>query len=57
MASLSRFISWLREHGTPLYKLLKKSDQFYCNEEVQEAFDKLKSLPSLAPDLGLTDLE
>jgi hypothetical protein len=28
MAALSRFISWLRERGMPLYKLLKKVDRF-----------------------------
>jgi hypothetical protein len=28
LASLSRSISWLGEHGMPLYKLLKKVDQF-----------------------------
>ena len=28
LASLSRFISWLGEHDMPLFKLLKKADQF-----------------------------
>jgi hypothetical protein len=39
LASLSRFILRLREQGMPLYKLLKKSDQFRWTDETQEAFD------------------
>ena len=28
LAALSRFISWIDEHGMSLYKLLKKTDTF-----------------------------
>lgn len=33
LAALSRFISHLGEHGMPLYKLLKNSEQFEWSEE------------------------
>jgi hypothetical protein len=33
LAALSRFISNLGEHGMPLYKLLKNSEQFKWSKE------------------------
>jgi len=33
LASLSRFISCLREKGLPLYRLLKKSEHFFWTSE------------------------
>jgi hypothetical protein len=41
LASVSHFISWLGECGMPLYKLLKKANQFTWTAEAQEAFEKL----------------
>ena len=38
----------------PLYKLLKKSDQFWWADKAQEAFDRLKSF--LAAPLTLVSL-
>ena len=48
-ASLSRFISWLGERGMPLFKLLKKADQFTWTAEAQEAFEKLKVFLAMTP--------
>jgi hypothetical protein len=42
LAALSRFISRLGEKGLPLYRLLKKHEQFSWTVEAQEALDKLK---------------
>ena len=42
MAALGRFISKLGEKGVPFFKLLKKADEFVCDDEAQQAFDKLK---------------
>lgn len=44
LASLSCFLSCLKERGLPLYKLLRKVDCFEWLVEVQEALDGLKSL-------------
>lgn len=41
--TLSRFVSRLEEKGMPLYKLLKKSDQFSWTTEAQEALDRIKA--------------
>jgi hypothetical protein len=40
LAALSRFISRLDEKGLPLYRLLKKHEQFSWTVEAQEALDK-----------------
>jgi hypothetical protein len=37
--NLGSITNRLREQGMPLYKLLKKSDQFRWTDETQEAFD------------------
>jgi hypothetical protein len=44
LIALNRFVSWLRECGLPLYKLLKKSDCFHWMNETQNALDELKVL-------------
>ena len=49
LASLSRFISRLGEHGMPLYRLLKKADQFTWTTKAQEAFEKLKAFLAMTP--------
>jgi len=49
LASLSRFISRLAEHGMPLYKLLKKANQFTWMAKAQEAFKKLKAFLEMTP--------
>ena len=52
MAALSRFISRLGEKAIPLYKLLKKTDNFVWNQEADEAFEALKKQLSKAPVLA-----
>jgi hypothetical protein len=53
MATLSRFISKLGEHGMPFYRLLHKADGFQWDDQVATAFVELKkylkSLPTLVP--------
>jgi hypothetical protein len=51
LAALSRFISLLGEKGLPLYRLLKKHEQFSWTVETQEALDKLKATLAHAPIL------
>jgi ribonuclease HI len=51
LAALSRFISRLGEKGMPLYRLLKKHEQFSWTVEAQEALDKLKATLAHAPIL------
>jgi hypothetical protein len=51
LAALSRFISRLGEKGLPLYRLLKKHEQFSWTVEAQEALDKLKASLASAPIL------
>ena len=41
---ISRFISCLGERGLPLYRLLKKTDQFMWRPKAQEALDNVKVL-------------
>jgi hypothetical protein len=53
LAALSRFISRLSERGPPLYRLLKKTNQFTWTAEAQEALDKVKELMMKAPILVL----
>ena len=48
---LSRFISRLGERGLPLYRLLKKADDFEWTPEAQEALDTVKQLLTKAPIL------
>jgi hypothetical protein len=53
MATLSRFISKLGEHGMPIYKLLHKADGFQWDDQATTTFVELKqylkSLPTLVP--------
>jgi hypothetical protein len=53
MATLSRFISKLGEHGMPFYKLIRKADGFQWDDQVTTAFidlkQYLKSLATLVP--------
>jgi hypothetical protein len=51
LASLSRFILRLGEKGLPLYRLLKKHEQFSWTVEAQEALDKMKATLAHAPIL------
>jgi uncharacterized protein YjaG (DUF416 family) len=51
LVALNRFISCLGERGLPLYRLLKKTDQFMWMAEAQEALDKVKELLTKAPIL------
>jgi hypothetical protein len=51
LAALSRFISRLGEKGLPLYRLLKKHEQFSWTVEAQEALDKVKETLTHAPIL------
>jgi hypothetical protein len=50
---LSHFISRLDEKGLPLYRLLKKHEQFSWTVEAQEPLDKLKVTLANAPILTL----
>ena len=49
VAAISRFMSRLGEKVLPLYKLLKKGDKFFWNDE---AFEDLKMMISSAPILA-----
>ena len=51
LASLSRLISRLGEKGLPLYRLLRKFENFSWTPEAQEALDKLKVSLTHAPIL------
>src|SRR6266540_7533616 len=51
MATLSRFVSHLRERAMPFYKLLKQQDKFQWTPEAQQAFDKLKEFLTNPPVL------
>jgi hypothetical protein len=44
LAALSRFVARLGERNLPLYKLMKKSDNFTWTPEAQEALDSLKNM-------------
>jgi hypothetical protein len=52
LVALSRFVSWLGEHGFPLYKLLKKSNSFRWMDETQKVLDDLTTLISKPPVLA-----
>jgi hypothetical protein len=49
MATLGRFISKLVEKGLPFFKLLKKADNFVCDNEAQKAFEALKESLTTPP--------
>ena len=51
-AALSRFISRLGEKAIPLYRLLKKTDNFDWTGEANDAFEALKKQLSEAPILA-----
>jgi hypothetical protein len=52
LVTLIHFMSWLGEHGLPLYKLLKKSDSFHWMNETRKTLDELKALISKPPILA-----
>jgi hypothetical protein len=49
LASLSRFVSRLREKAMPLYQLMKKMDHFVWSQHADDAFNDLKRALSTAP--------
>jgi hypothetical protein len=51
LAALSRFIARLGERSLPLYKLMKKSDDFTWTSEVQEALNSFKNMLKSPPIL------
>ena len=51
LAALSQFIARLGERSLPLYRLMKKSDNFAWTPEAQEALDSLKQLLTNPPVL------
>src|SRR5215216_2688651 len=52
LASLSRFISWLREKALPLYQLMKKTTCFEWTDQADGAFLQLKRTLSTLPVLA-----
>jgi hypothetical protein len=52
VAAVSKFISRLSEKALPLYKLMKKSDEFVWTDEVDAALKDLKRVLSTAPVLA-----
>jgi hypothetical protein len=52
VVAVSRFISCLGEKALPLYKLMKKSDEFVWTDEVDTALKDLKRVLSTAPVLA-----
>jgi hypothetical protein len=52
LASLSRFVSQLREKAMPLYQLMKKMDHFVWSQHADDAFNDLKRALSTAPILA-----
>jgi hypothetical protein len=55
VAAVSRFISHLGEKALPLYKLMKKSDEFVWNDEANAALKDLKRVLSTAPVLAASE--
>jgi hypothetical protein len=51
LAALNRFIARPRERSLPLYKLIKKSDNFTWTPKEQEALDSLKNMLKSPPIL------
>jgi hypothetical protein len=52
MAAVSRFISHLGEKALPLYKLMKKSDEFIWTDKADAALKDLKRVLSTEPVLA-----
>jgi hypothetical protein len=52
LASLSRFVTRLREKAMPPYQLMKKTDHFVCSQRADDAFNDLKRALSTAPILA-----
>jgi hypothetical protein len=52
MAAVIRFINRLGEKALPLYKLMKKSDEFVWTDEADAALKDLKKELSTAPVLA-----
>jgi hypothetical protein len=52
MAALSKFVSRLGEKALPLYKLMKKSNEFVWTDEADAALKDLKRVQSTAPVLA-----
>jgi hypothetical protein len=52
VAAVSRFISRLGEKALPLYKLMKKSDEFVWTDEADAVLKDLKRVLSTAPVLA-----
>jgi hypothetical protein len=52
VAAVSRFISRLGEKALPLYKMMKKSDEFIWTDEADAALKDLKRVLSTAPVLA-----
>jgi hypothetical protein len=52
MAAVSRFISRLGEKALPLYKLMKKLDEFVWTDKAEVALKDLKRVLSTAPVLA-----
>ena len=52
VAAVSRFVSRLGEKALPLYKLLKKSDNFVWDDAAEAALQELKRILSSAPILA-----
>ena len=49
---ISRFVSKMTDTCDPLFKLLKKNDKFECNDQCQDAFDKIKAYLQNPPILS-----
>jgi hypothetical protein len=52
VAAVSRFISRLGEKAMPLYKVIKKSEEFIWTDEADAALKDLKRVFSTAPILA-----
>jgi dsDNA-binding SOS-regulon protein len=52
MATVSRFISHLGKKALPLYKLMKKSDEFVWTDKADDALKDPKKVLSTAPVLA-----
>src|SRR3954453_9652300 len=52
VAALSQFISRLGEKAIPLYRLLRKSEKFLWDDEVDEALESLKKRLTQPPILA-----
>jgi hypothetical protein len=52
VVAVSRFISRLGEKALPLYKLMKKSDEFVWTDKADAALKGLKKVLSTAPVLA-----